>query len=220
MLKKEANILVFLFVLCFILIVIQMMITAKIEVEIINMVINTQTKSHINNAYKMIFRLRIWGKIPIIKFTITKQKMRKIQKTINMQEKIEKLEKDIWQNRNKIDLKFWEIAKELRKAILIKKLYVNLECGTENAFLTAILVAIFSSILSMGISSLQVKQDEVNYKIEPIYIDQNFIKIAISGIFQLKLIHIINIIYVLSKKGGMKKYDRTSNRRSYDYSYE
>ena len=81
-------------------------------------------------------------------------------------------------------------------------------------------MAIFSSIISIGISILQVKEEDISYKIEPIYIDQNFIKIVISGIFQLKLIHIINMIYVFNKKGGMKKYERTSNRRSYDYSYE
>ena len=195
-------------------------ITAKIEVEIINLVIDSQNKNYVNDRYKIILRLRIWGKLPIMKLTITKQKLKKIRESIKMEEKIKKLEKDIWENRNKIDFKFLTIAKELRKEIYIKSLHLNIQCGTENAGLTAILVAIFSSIVSIGISMLHVKEDNINYKIEPIYIDQKKKKIVISGIFQLKLIHIINMIYVFNKKGGMKEYERTSNRRSYDYSYE
>ena len=59
-----------------------------------------------------------------------------------------------------------------------------------------------------------------NFTIKPIYINQNLINILIDGIFEIKMIHIINIIYILNKKEGVKKYERTSNRRSYDYSYE
>ena len=52
-------------------------ITAKIEVEIINLVIDSQNKNYVNDRYKIILRLRIWGKLPIMKLTITKQKLKK-----------------------------------------------------------------------------------------------------------------------------------------------
>ena len=58
------------------------------------------------------------------------------------------------------------------------------------------------------------------YIITPLYFNQNIVNIEISGIFEIKMIHIINIIYILNKKEGVKKNERTSNRRSYDYSYE
>lgn len=211
---------VFLFFLLIILIVTLIIITSKIEIKIINLVIQSQRENHIEDGYEIILKLNILGNIPIIKFTITKSKLKKIQNTLKMNEKIKKLEKDIWDNRNKIDVNFVEIMKAVSKGIHIEDLNVKTTVGTENAFLTAILVAIFSSILSIGISRLSVKEDKVKYKIEPIYMGQNFIKIAISGIFQIKVIHIINIIYVFNKKGGMKNHERTSNRRSYDYSYE
>ena len=57
------------------------------------------------------------------------------------------------------------------------------------------------------------------YNIKPIYNNQNLIIGEFSGIFQIKMIHIINI-YVLKRKEGVKKNERTSHRRSYDYSYE
>ena len=137
-----------------------------------------------------------------------------------MNEKIKKLEKDIWNNKDEIDFKFIDMVKDLRKSIYIKKLDLEIQFGTEVAFLTAMLVAIFSSAISIGISNMYVKEDNIHYQVEPIYTSQNFVKIAISGIFQIKMVHIINIIYVLNKKGGMKNNERTSNRRSYDYSYE
>ena len=211
---------VFLFILLIILIFTLIIMTSKIEIKIINLVIQSQRENHIEDGYEMILKLNILGNIPIIKFTITKSKLKKIQNTLKMNEKIKKLEKDIWDNRNKIDVNFVETMKAVSKGIHIEDLNVKTTVGTENAFLTAILVAIFSSIFSIGISRLSVKEDKVKYKIEPIYMCQNFIKIAISGIFQIKVIHIINIIYVFNKKGGMKNHERTYNRRSYDYSYE
>ena len=73
--------------------------------------------------------------------------------------------------------------------------------------------------MSITISKKAMREDKIFYNVEPIYNSQNLINIAISGIFQIKMIHIINTIYVLNKKGGIE-YERTSNRRSYDYSYE
>ena len=61
---------------------------------------------------------------------------------------------------------------------------------------------------------------EQNINIYPVYNYQNLLNIEFSGIFEIKMIHIINIIYILNKKEGVKKNERTSNRRSYDYSYE
>ena len=56
----------------------------------------------------------------------------------------------------------------------------------------------------------------------PVYQNQNLVNLSVSGIFEVKLRHIINIIYILNRKEkkGVKKYERTSNRGSYDYSYE
>lgn len=59
-----------------------------------------------------------------------------------------------------------------------------------------------------------------NYIIEPIYRNKNLINIAFSGIFELEMMHIINMISILNKKEGVKENERTSNRGAYDYSYE
>ena len=218
--KKEANILVFLFIMWIILVVTLIIITAKIEVKIVNLAINSQNKEHISDKYKIITKLKIFGNIPIIKFTLNKKKIKKIQQLLKMNEKVKQLEKDILQNKNKFDKKMVKGLKEFSKGIYVENLELEVELGTENAFLTSMLVAIFSSILSIGLSRIHLKENNIVYKIEPVYRNENSIKIEISGIFQIKLIHIINTIYVLNKKGGRKNHERTSNRRSYDYSYE
>ena len=211
---------VFLFIMWIILIITLIIVTAKLEINIENLVITSQSKEHIPTGYNIIIMLKIIGNVPIIKFTITKNKLKKIQESLKRNEKIRRFQKDIWQNKDKIDIKIFKGIKEFSKYIYIKKLDLGIKLGTENAFLTSMLVVCFSSLLSIGFSKTSIKEKNIEYVVKPIYRNQNYIKIEISGIFQIKVIHIINTMYVLNKKGGMKNNERTSNRRSYDYSYE
>ena len=211
---------VFLFIMWVILVGVLIIITAKIEVKIIDFVIDSQNKEHIPNRYEIITKFKIFGNIPILRFTINKNKLKKIQQSRKMNEKIQKLERDILTNENKVDKKMIKGLKEFSKNIYMEKLDLQIELGTENAFLTSMFVAIFSSILSIVFSRIHVREKNIVYEIKPLYRNENSIKIEISGIFQIKLIHIINTIYVFNKKGGRKNHERTSNRRSYDYSYE
>ena len=218
--EKEANILVFLFILLAILILALVFVTSKIEIKIVNLVVDSQSKNYIGNKYEIIIKLKILRNIPIIKIKLTKNKLQKIYKNLKMKEKIKKLEEDIYTNKDKIDLKLIELAKEIKKSIDVDYLNLVIKLGTENAFTTAIIVAIISTIISVLVSNQKIEENELMYKIEPIYSNQNLIKFQFSGIFKIKMIHIINIMYLLNKKGGINKYERTSNRRSYDYSYE
>ena len=102
----------------------------------------------------------------------------------------------------------------------IKKINLSINIGTENASLTALLVAIISSITGIVFRKSIIDSKKQSFRIVPVYINKNLINIAVSGIFEIKMIHIINIMYVLNKKKGVKKNERTSNRRTYDYSYE
>lgn len=211
---------VFLFILCICLCLTLVVLTSKLDISIINLIIDTQSKKRLNDRYEIIIRLKIFGNMPILKLTINENRLSKIQQSWKMTEKVKQLEKDILQNKNQFDKQIIKGVKEFSKGIYVNHLELEVELGTENAFLTSILVAIFSSILSIAFSRICVREKNIEYEIKPIYKNGNSIKIEISGIFQIKLIHIINTIYVLNKKGGRKKHERTSNRRSYDYSYE
>ena len=128
-----------------------------------------------------------------------------------------------------IDLKFLEDNKKLDKNILkaikeininIKEVNLNLELGTENACLTSIIVPVISTVIAVLLNKKIKNCENQIFLINPVYCNQNLINIVFSGIFEFKMNHIISMIYVLNKRKGVGKYERTSNRGAYDYSYE
>ena len=104
----------------------------------------------------------------------------------------------------------------------MEELDLNIEMGAENPVATAFLVAGIASGLSILLGS-KVRQEnsrKYRYKITPMYIQRNFFKMQLNCIIAVKMVHIMNMIYLLLKKRSGKKYDRTSNRRSYGYGDE
>ena len=160
----------------------------------------SMSEKHLNEDYKIIIKLRIFNKFTIIKIILTDKKL----KRLNLQQEAKIIKTRIIENKSKIDKKIFKVMKKIK--INIKKINLSINIGTENASLTALLVAIISSI-----TGIVFRKSIIN---------KNLINIAVSGIFEIKMIHIINIMYVLNKKKGVKKNERTSNRRTYDYSYE
>lgn len=202
---------VFLFILIVFLLLI---VFSKIKIEVVNFKFSSEWKRHINKDYKVIIKLCILNKIPILKINITKTRLEKLK----LKDKIKDIDFKVIQDNKKFDKK---LVKAIKKSnIDIDYINLNVELGTENACLTSIIVPAISTFLAI-LFRKKVKQFEKQiFIIKPVYINQNLINIALSGIFEIKMIHIINIIYVLNRKEGVKKYGRTSNRRSYDYGYE
>ena len=100
---------------------------------------------------------------------------------------------------------------------------LSIKIGTNDAGTTSILVPIIATILSICIKNkikLKKNYEEIKYIIKPDYSGKNNINVEFSGIFQIKLIHIINIIYILNKKKGVRKIERASNTKPYEYGYE
>ena len=189
---------------------------SKIRIQINNFRFQSQTKRHINKEYEIIIKLYILKVIPILKVNITKTKLEKLK----LKEKIKDLDLKIIKNNQQFDKKALTAIKELNIGIKNIDLYVDI--GTENASLTSIIVPIVSTVISFILHKKIKKFQNQVFTINPIYINQNLVNIYISGIFEIKMSHIINIIYILNKerKKGVNKNERTSNRRSYGYSYE
>ncbi len=135
----------------------------------------------------------------IIKFGILKFKLNK-----------EKLKKIISKNKSKIKGEVNDF-KEIIKKIEIPKLNINAKFGTGEPNSTAFFVAIVSSIIGIALAR---KIENPRYTIEPVYGDMNYIFLSINCIFEIKLVHIINIFIKLKRK-EYQKYGRTPNRRSY-----
>ena len=207
---------VFIFIL---LIIILMIITIKIKIEFKDLKFSSQNKEHLNKNYKIEIVIYTFKFIPILKFKITNKKIKdalnneKIKKMINNQKT------NIIENRKDIDVK--DIKKIKNIKIEIDTIDLNISLGTEDAAMTAFIIPVISTFIALFLSQrIKKYNDKQVFLIKPIYINQNLINIEFSGIFKIKMIHIINTICILSKKKKGDKNERTSNRRSYDYGYE
>ena len=205
---------VFLYIIGVVFIILIIFLFSKIQIKIENFKFTSETIRHINTDYKFVIKLYIFSKIPILKISITK----KFLERLKLKEKMKTFEMDFIENKLKVDK---DILKAMKKLdVNIKKLNLRIDLGTENASFTSILIPILSTVISMLLRNRIKDYKSQHYIINPIFTNQNLINIELSSIFEIKMIHIINIIYVLNKKEGVDKYERTSNRRAYDNCYE
>lgn len=207
---------VFLFVLMVILIILLVLVFSKIQIQILDFKISSINKIQVSPKYGGELRWYVFNKIPILKIKLNKNTIRKFK----LKEKFIDFDIKIWEERKKIDKDFFKIIKKLK--FYIKQLNLKIDIGTENAALTSIIVPAISSVISLVLRNKIKTNEEQYFIIQPIYKNQNYLNVELSGIFEIKMNHIINIIYLLIRKDkkGEDKYERTSNRRSYDYSYE
>ena len=215
-LSKKVRILVFILVLLLIILII---LTMKIKVEFKNIKITTLGKKHINRDYEIKLIIFIFQKIPIFKMNINNEKVKKTIKNEKIMNKIKQQEVKIIENTKKFNKEFIKTLKNIN--LKIKEINLKILIGTENASLTAFIIPVVSTVIAMIIRKHIKKYNEKQqFLVLPIYLNQNLINVECSGIFEIKMIHIINTICIVNKKRKGDKNERTSNRRSYDYSYE
>ena len=176
---------------------------------------NMNEKRDSNSKFQIILAFYLFNKIKWISVKLDKEKAEKLYSKIKLENlDLKKLEKDFK----------WEYLKIFKK-LNIQVPYLNLKAnlGLESPISTAFLVSSLSAIISIWLPHVAVKLKKENYKyiIEPVYKNRNLYKIEFNCIIQVKMVHIINVIYLFVKKGRSDENERTaSNRRSYGYSYE
>lgn len=202
----------FFILIIFIIILIIMNSTIRIEIQDFKVEINTQNdkvKFKLSKNYKIKIMLKFLKLIPIFYYKIDYKKINKI---------IDKMK------RNNNTRTFKILSKlDYIKNLHIKLLDFNFKIifGTENAEITALSVPIIYTIIAFILNNfIQIYNKKPNIKINPIYNNQNFIYIEFSSIFSIKMIHIISTICVNRQKERGDKNVRTSNRRTYEYNYE
>ena len=204
-----------LFFLVLFLIVIIFLFSLKIQINIDNLKISTEKHdgSIINKNFKIIIFLYIFNRLRIFKSIIDRNKLENLQ----LKNKIKKF--------NITKVEFSRFDKENIKKInkykpKVKYADVILDIGIEDAALTAFVVAFISSILGILLNNTLQKTIGSKFIVNPIFANKNLLNLELNCIIELKLIHIIYIIYILNQKRRDDKNVRTSNRRSYGYSYE
>lgn len=207
---------IFLFIF---LIIILMILTMRIKLEFIDFKFSTISNQHINKDYKLKIIVYIFNKIPLLKTKITNEKIKKIISNNKIRNTIEKQEIKIIENRKDIDKQILKKLKNMQ--IEIEEMNLGISIGTENSAITAFIIPIISSALAIFLAKKVKKYNNKQiFSITPIYINQNLINVDFSGIIQIKMIHIINTIFIIKKRKRVDKNGRTSNRGTYDYSYE
>ncbi len=223
---------IFLAVLILILLLAFLIINSSLVINIKELFVSNipeKQKAH----YKIEISLKAFKYIKWIKISLTEEKVKKILEKPFVKIDFKKLEKDF-----KL-----EDIKVLKKLVPeLTNLDLNLELGLESPIITSFIVASIASAISIILPHIIEKKDKFKYanirninmmrkldlssskykyNIIPIFQNKNLYKINLNCIIQLKMVHIINVIYIFSKKGRSDKNERTaSNRKSYGYSYE
>lgn len=149
--------------------------------------------------YKIKLSFYLFGKIKLFSFKLNSERARKIYSKMN----IEKF--DIEKGRKLLTIKNINILKKLNTRL--DYLDLELDLGLEDAIFTTELITLISTVISNILPHIISKYipNKYRYKIMPIYINKNAYYIKLNCIFQLKIVHIINIIYIYLKKGKSDK---------------
>ena len=186
----------------------------KINIKNIKFTSYKVEERHLQEDYDVEVKLYVLKFLRILKINITKEKLEKLK----LENKIKKLEKKLILKDVKFDINVFDVLKNLK--IIFEELNLKVEIGTENSALTSIIFGIVSGIIPFVLRNQIKNIEKQKIDIKPIYLNQNLLNIELNCIFNIKMIHIIYVMYILNKKRRDEKYVRTSNRRSYDYSYE
>lgn len=174
-LRKELIILFFLFILVIFTILIIAIHTSKIGIDIKNLIIDTDAEEKINEDGKIYVYLLLFNKIKLFRKNVRNIPMKDV--------KFETSDFDIKIFKNKdIKINYLELIQNIN--IDIKNIDLNVNIGTEDAGITAILVGILAGILGIIIK-------KPKYQILPIYANRNLLKINLNGIFTIYLMHYI-----------------------------
>ncbi len=204
-------ILVFIFLTILILASLTMLLLALSNIQI------ELKQLHISNIkgklkLKVILNLSIllFNRVKILKITIDNKKIIKILKS------------------GKVNFSNVNISKESKKiikkflksdAVMIETLNINGYFSTFNNVLSGIIFSISNALIPILISK-KLESSRYNNNVSFLNQNQNIINISINCIISIKIVNIINTLYLLKKKGGSDKYGKSSNRRSYAYSNE
>ena len=176
---------------------------------------NSEDDSKILKDYELKFSLYLFRKLKWISVCFNSERLKKVYKKIKWQSiDFKKMEQDL-------KLEDFNIVKKLQPEL--SYLYLESKIGVEDAIATSFFAAMISIMISTLLPHIVKKyeKNKYHYKIVPLYINKNVYEIKFDCIIEIKMVHIINILYYfLKKRRGESHEQRASNRRSYGYSHE
>lgn len=198
-----------------------LIIISKIEVNIKKFHISKNVNNNINNNGNNNWKnrrtfLKIFLKIGNFQWlciNLDKSKLAKIQEKLKEQEEKNKQIKEKVNREIKNDLKLIIKNKKLRKELKdikpqLKRFKANIQISTKDYIITSYLVAVISIVISNIVPHLVNEKQKretkeiiknINYKINPIYINQNYYDIRLSMIIDVSIFKILKFLIALVK---------------------
>ena len=186
---------------------------SKFEIEIEEFEFNSNNieGKKIEN-YLIYLRLKLLSKITLLKFTIDDDRISKIKNSKII--KIEVFKRALLRNEKEIfTISNIKHIEELE----INKLNLKIKIDVIDTIITSLTIGIISTFLSIILSTNLKKYSKENfyYEITPLYKDKLQIIISLNCIINVKMVHIISILYMFFKKRSVNCNERASNRRTY-----
>ena len=183
---------------------------STLEIEVKNINYDSLQKE---NNFLIFVRLKLLNKLTWAKIKIDNKGMEKykeINKKLLSKITID-LRKEILESKNLIKIE--------KLDFVLKKINLKIELNLFEPMLTALTCGIISTILSIILAKKieEYTKEKCNYKIEPIFSNNPQLKLYLNCIISIKMVHIINTVYMLFKKGSEKDGKQASNRRTYAY---
>ena len=220
---------IFLIFICSIIIYVLLFINSTLKITINKLYIDTEYKKL---DYEFKIEICFAKEIKLLSIMVNKNRINKLNLKINNIQKsnsilniskinINKILSKIQRNlKQKIQSNSGDISKYLQTIyknlkIDISQYKMNLKIGISDVLLNSIIIGIISIVIAFILRIMVSNTNKIynyHYKILPIYGEKNVLKLNLNCIVSIKLVHIINIIYILYRKGRKDKYVRTSSK--------
>ena len=175
------------FLICFSLVIIIKYTTIEIELNKLEITIPKKNRRTVNQDYKIIINIYLFEKLKVIKLILTKEKLEKKKRKINLK----KIEKKIIGKNNKLNFDSIQNIKQLK--INLNKLDLKIRIGLNDAACTAILVGGISSIIGLILNRIVKNDESFFWNVIPLY-EEKIINININFKIKVKLINIIRFL--------------------------
>ena len=164
--------------------------------------------------FNVVISLNLFNKIKWLRIKLDNERVKKLRGSARLKAFNKILDTKVlrkYKNAKQILIKDWKHVIKNLNEFEIEKIKLISKIGTESPAITAISTGIISSILGIILTR---KTLNPKFKVEPVYVNKNYLYLSINCIIKIKLVHIININKKLGKE-VYQEYGRTSNRRTY-----
>ena len=183
-------VLFFLFIVLLISFIIIVLLLSNIQIDLDNIYISNLNKK-IKVEFSAYLKIYFLNRVKLACVKIKKEKIKKMY-----DKNIKKLRSEYSKKKNRLITKII-----LRSKFILNKVYIHGSIGTEDSFLTAIIVGIINAVIpTIAFKKIRsIKKDEYYCNLVPVYINKNLINVNANIVASIKVTEILNSIIKIKK---------------------